>query len=213
MRFVRRSAYLREMVVIVGWMNLVFNGAFLVLIVRAQRLGGSPGQIGLMLAAYGAGGILGAIAAPAMQRRLPGRVVLVTIAWLWTALGIALAFAPSLVWLAVLVFVLNLFGAPYNVVIAARMYQLVPEEIFGRVRSVGRIVAWGTIPIGTLLGGVLADRLGAGPALLVLGLAHGPDRDREHGVAGDALDRRPGQRAGRPACLSASARTPRWPAP
>jgi MFS family permease len=169
-RFVRRSAFLREMVVIVGWMNLVFNGTFLVLIVRAQRLGGSPGQIGLMLAAYGLGGILGAIAAPTLQRGLPGRVVLITIAWLWTALGIALAFAPSLVWLAVLVFVLNLFGAPYNVVIAARMYQLVPEEIFGRVRSVGRIVAWGTIPIGTLLGGLLADRLGAGPALLVLGL-------------------------------------------
>ena len=169
-RFVRRSAFLREMVVIVGWMNLVFNGTFLVLIVRAQRLGGSPGQIGLMLAAYGLGGILGAIAAPAVQRRLPGRVVLITIAWLWTALGIALAFAPSLVWLAVLVFVLNLFGAPYNVVIGARLYQLVPEEIFGRVRSVGRIVAWGTIPIGTLLGGLLADRLGAGPALLVLGL-------------------------------------------
>lgn len=169
-RFVHRSAFLREMVVIVGWMNLVFNGTFLVLIVRAQRLGGSPGQIGLMLAAYGLGGILGAIAAPAVQRRLSGRVVLITIAWLWTALGIALAFAPSLVWLAVLVFVLNLFGAPYNVVIAARMYQLVPEEIFGRVRSVGRIVAWGTIPIGTLLGGLLADRLGAGPALLVLGL-------------------------------------------
>ena len=169
-RFVRRSAFLREMVVIVGWMNLVFNGTFLVLIVRAQRLGGSPGQIGLMLAAYGLGGILGAIAAPALQRRLPGRVVLVTIAWLWTALGIALAFAPSLVWLAVLVFVLNLFGAPYNVVIGARLYQLVPEEIFGRVRSVGRIVAWGTIPIGTLLGGLLADRFGAGPALLVLGL-------------------------------------------
>ena len=169
-RFVRRSAFLREMVAIVGWMNLVFNGTFLVLIVRAQRLGGSPGQIGLMLAAYGLGGILGAIAAPTLQRRLPGRVVLITIAWLWTALGIALAFAPSLVWLAVLVFVLNLFGAPYNVVVAARMYQLVPEGIFGRVRSVGRIVAWGTIPIGTLLGGLLADRLGAGPALLVLGL-------------------------------------------
>ena len=37
--------------------------------------------------------------------------MLITIAWLWTALGIALAFAPSLVWLAVLVFVINLFGA------------------------------------------------------------------------------------------------------
>ena len=170
-RFVRRSAFLRETVVIVGWMNLVFNGSFLVVIVRAQRLGGSPGQIGLMLAALGAGGILGALAAPAIQRRLSGRVVLVAIAWLWTGLGVVLAFAPSLVWLAVLVFALNLFGAPYNVVIAARMYQLVPEQIFGRVRSVGRIVAWGTIPIGTLLGGVLAERLGAAPALLVFGLA------------------------------------------
>lgn len=170
-RFVRRSAFLRETVVIVGWINLVFNGSFLVVIVRAQRLGGSPGQIGLMLAALGAGGILGALAAPAIQRRLSGRVVLVAIAWLWTGLGVVLAFAPSLVWLAVLVFALNLFGAPYNVVIAARMYQLVPEQIFGRVRSVGRIVAWGTIPIGTLLGGVLAERLGAAPALLVFGLA------------------------------------------
>jgi len=170
-RFVRRSAFLRETVVIVGWINLVFNGSFLVVIVRAQRLGGSPGQIGLMLAAFGAGGILGALAAPAIQRRLSGRVVLVAIAWLWTGLGVVLAFAPSLVWLAVLVFALNLFGAPYNVVIAARMYQLVPEQIFGRVRSVGRIVAWGTIPIGTLLGGVLAERLGAAPALLVFGLA------------------------------------------
>ena len=55
MRFVRRSAYLRETVAIVGWINLAFNGMFLALIVRAKDLGGSPGQIGLMLAAYGAG--------------------------------------------------------------------------------------------------------------------------------------------------------------
>jgi MFS family permease len=173
-RFVRRSPFLRETVLIVGWANLVFNAVFLALIVRAQRLGGSPGQIGLVLATYGAAGIIGAVAAPTLHKRLSGRLVLVAVAWLWTGLGIALAFAPTLVWLAVLVFVVNLFGAPYNVVIAARMYQLVPEEIFGRVRSVGRIVAWGTIPVGTLLGGVLADRFGPGPALLVLGIAMVP---------------------------------------
>jgi MFS family permease len=171
LRFVQRSAFLRETVGIVGWMNLVFNGTFLALIVRARELGGGPAQIGLMLAAYGAGGILGALAAPTLHRRLPGRVVLVGIAWLWTAIGIALALPPSLVWLGVLVFVMSLFGAPYNVVIAARMYELVPEELLARVRSVAKIVAWGTIPVGTLLGGVLADGLGGGPALLVLGLA------------------------------------------
>jgi MFS family permease len=170
-RFVARSAFLRETVGIVGWMNLVFNGAFLALIVRAREVGGSPGQIGLMLGAYGAGGILGALAAPTLHRRVPGRALLVSIAWLWTVIGIALAFPPSLVGLAVLVFVLNLFGAPYNVVITARIYELVPEDLLGRVRSVAKIVAWGTIPVGTLLGGVLADHLGGRQALLVLGLA------------------------------------------
>ncbi len=170
-RFVARSPYLRATVGIVGWMNLVFNGAFLALIVRARDVGGSPGQIGFMLAAYGAGGILGALAAPTLHKRLPGRALLVGIAWLWTAIGIALAFPPSLVGLAALVFVTNLFGAPYNVVITARMYELVPEHLLARVRSVIKIVAWGTIPVGTLLGGVLADHLGSRQALLVLGLA------------------------------------------
>ena len=174
LRFVRGSAYLRETVAIVGWINLAFNGMFLALIVRAKDLGGSPGQIGLMLAAYGAGGILGALAAPALHRRLPGRVVLVAVAWVWAALAIALALAPGLVWLGALVFAMNLFGAPYNVVITARLYELVPEGLLGRVRSVVKIVAWGTIPLGTLLGGVLADALGSGPALLAFGLAMVP---------------------------------------
>jgi predicted MFS family arabinose efflux permease len=174
LRFVWRSAFLRETVGIVGWMNLVFNGMFLALIVRARELGGSPGQIGLMLSAYGAGGILGALAAPTLHRRLPGRVLLVGIAWLWTVLGIAIALPSSLAWLAAIAFVLNLFGAPYNVVINSRLYALVPDELLARVRSTGRIVAWGTIPVGTLLGGVLSGALGSARTLLVFGLAMVP---------------------------------------
>lgn len=173
-RFVRRSAYLRETVLIVGWMNLVFNGAFLALIVRAKDVGGSPGQIGFMLAAYGAGGIVGALAAPTLHRRVPNRALIVGIAWLWAVIQVALAAPSSLIGLAALVFVTNLFGAPFNVVITARLYQVVPDDLLGRVRSVVKIIAWGTIPVGTLLGGLLADGLGARTALLVLGLGMVP---------------------------------------
>ncbi|HST67113.1 MAG TPA: MFS transporter [Mycobacteriales bacterium] len=173
-RFVARSPYLRETVAIVGWMNLIFNGAFLALIVRARDLGGTPAQIGFLLAAFGAGGILGAIAAPTLHKRLPGRALIVGIAWVWAAIAVALAVPASLVGLAALVFVMNVFGAPFNVVITARMYELVPETLLARVRSVIKIVAWGTIPVGTLLGGVLADSLGGRTALLVLGLGMAP---------------------------------------
>jgi MFS family permease len=173
-RFVARSAYLRETVAIVGWMNLVFNGAFLALIVRAKDIGGSSTQIGFLLAAYGAGGIVGALAAPTLHKRVPGRPLIIGIAWLWAAISITLAAPTSLLGLAALAFAIELFGAPFNVVITARMYELVPEGLLARVRSVIKIVAWGTIPVGTLLGGVLADGLGARTALLGLGLGMVP---------------------------------------
>jgi hypothetical protein len=56
------------------------------------------------------------------------------------------------------------------VVIGTYVYRVTPDELLGRVRSTIRLVAWGTIPVGSLLGGVLAEALGAGTALLVLGL-------------------------------------------
>ena len=63
-----------------------------------------------------------------------------------------------------------LFGPPFNVVIAAYVYRVTPDELMGRVRSAIRLVAWGTIPVGSLLGGVLSEALGPGPALLVFAL-------------------------------------------
>ena len=170
LRFVRHSAFLRETVVLVGLMNLVFNGLFLALIVRARDLGASPATVGLMLSTLGLGGLLGSLAAPAVHRRLPGRLILVGVGWLWAVVQTALVLAPTPLWLGVLVFVTSLFGPVFNVVIGAYVYQLVPDELLARVRSTSRLVAWGTIPVGSLLGGLLADVLGAGPALLVFGL-------------------------------------------
>ena len=170
-RFVRASAFLRAMVVVLALMNLVFNGMFLVLIVRAGDLGASPGGIGLMLAAFGVGGVIGSVVAPTVHRRVSGRRILVVVSWLWAATQISMAFAPTPLVLAGLIVLSALVGPVFNVVIAAYAYEVTPDELLARVRSTVRLVAWGTIPVGSLLGGVLAESLGAGPALLVFGLA------------------------------------------
>jgi len=152
----------------VAGMNLVFNALFLALIVRAQDLGASPTVVGLMLGAYGVGGVLGSLAAPRAHRRLSGRTILVGTAWLWAGLLGLLALMPSALWLGVVAGVAALFGPAFNVVLAAYVYRVTPDELLGRVRSTSRLVAWGTIPLGSLLGGVLAGSLGAGPALVVI---------------------------------------------
>ena len=174
LRFVLASPFLRAVLVVVALMNLVFNGMFLVLIVRARDLGASPGGVGLMLAAFGVGGVLGSLAAPAVHRRVPGRRILVVVSWLWAATQLGMAVAPTPLWLGGLIVLSALLGPAFNVVIAAYTYEVVPDELLARVRSTVRLVAWGTIPIGSLVGGVLAEGIGAGPALLVFGLAMVP---------------------------------------
>jgi MFS family permease len=43
----------------------------------------------------------------------------------------------------------------WNVVTVSLRQSLIPSHLLGRVNSVYRFFAWGTIPIGTLLGGAL----------------------------------------------------------
>jgi len=174
LRFVRGSAFLRDAVVLVAGMNLVFNGLFLALVVRARDLGATPAQIGLVLGVFGLGGVLGSLAAPWLHRRLPGRLILVGTAWVWAGLLLLQPLAPSPLLLGVIAGAGALLGPPFNVVIGAYVYRVTPDELMGRVRSTIRLVAWGTIPVGSLLGGVLAETLGAGPALLVFALGMFP---------------------------------------
>lgn len=48
------------------------------------------------------------------------------------------------------------------------IFQLTPDRLLGRVRSVTKLVAWGTIPAGILLGGFLAGAIGPVQSLIVL---------------------------------------------
>jgi hypothetical protein len=45
----------------------------------------------------------------------------------------------------------------WNVVTVSLRQVMIPDEILGRVNSVYRFLGWGAMPIGTILGGVLAS--------------------------------------------------------
>jgi MFS family permease len=58
-----------------------------------------------------------------------------------------------IVW--VLVVIETFTAVLWNVVTVSLRQSLIPSNLLGRVNSVYRFFAWGTIPIGTLLGGGL----------------------------------------------------------
>jgi MFS family permease len=162
-RWVWRQRLVRTLVGLVALSNFTFNALFLVLIVRARDLGASPFATGLLLGTFGVGALIGALAAPAVQRRVAPNVVLVGSLWVWAAQLALLAVAPDLVVVAVVCAVGTLVGPVFNVVVAAYRYALTPDRLQGRVSSVGRLVGWGTLPLGALCGGFAAERFGAVP--------------------------------------------------
>src|SRR5207302_6082755 len=57
----------------------------------------------------------------------------------------------------------------YNVTQVSLRQAITPERIQGRMNSVMRFIVWGTIPLGSFLGGVLASQIGVRETLIVGG--------------------------------------------
>jgi predicted MFS family arabinose efflux permease len=71
---------------------------------------------------------------------------------------VALSESASVVWAAFLL--VGLTGVVWNVITVSFRQAVVPQDIFGRVNSVYRLLGWGGISVGALLGGLLARSFG-----------------------------------------------------
>ena len=164
----RRQPFLTALIVVVGATNVFYTALLLVLIVRARQVGSSPALIGAMFSCAGAGAIVGALVAPYVQRTFSARIVLIGVLWL-DAVGFAFfVVLPSAVAFGIDLALLALLSPPFNVVLTSYRYALVPDRLLGRTGSVARLVTWGSIPLGPLLGGFLVDAVDTRATLGIL---------------------------------------------
>ena len=64
---------------------------------------------------------------------------------------------------------MGLAGGTWNVLSATRRQRSMPHAMIGRVSSAFRVVAWGVVPIGAALGGVVGQRWGVTSVYLMAG--------------------------------------------
>jgi predicted MFS family arabinose efflux permease len=170
LRTLWQQPFLRTSMVVVAGQNFAWNALTLLLIVRAQALGASPALVGGMFAFFGAGALLGAIVAPRTQRRFGIRALLVAISWLWAIQFAALSVVQDVVVLGLIAGIGSVAGPIFNVAFGTVLYGLTPDRLLGRVRSVAKAIAWGTIPLGALAAGFLADAFGATAGILAMAI-------------------------------------------
>lgn len=168
LRFLWRSTQLRTLALMVGVVSLTISAAFTVLPLFATRTGqGADAGLGLSEVGYGVllavsaiGGVLGAsFAAPVVRRIGRTASLTLTIATIVLFVGVgAVSELPVLVGAA-----LALGSAAisiWNVITVSFRQRVTPGALLGRVNSAYRLLAWGTMPIGAALGGVLAEAVG-----------------------------------------------------
>ncbi len=171
-RFVRRDPLLRVTTVFGGASNLVLTGYNAIVVVFLVRgIGLSSGVAGVLIAVGSVGGVAGAALAPALVRSIGNARALLATKLGAAPFGLLIPLTDGGWRLAF--FALGAFGlvggiVAGNVVFGGFMQSYCPQDLFGRISSSVQFVNFGAIPLGALLGGVLADQVGFRAALWIL---------------------------------------------
>ncbi len=150
---------LRALAVLLGAMNMLSSMVFILIVLFAQEILGlfEGWQFGLVLTGTAAGAVLGSLLADRVAQRLtPGTALFVAIIGsgaVTAAMGL-LSWAPAFWAVGV---VGGFFMVLWNVITVSLRQRIIPDHLLGRVNSVYRFFGWGTISVGTLLGGVLVS--------------------------------------------------------
>ena len=163
-----RQPFLRYSAFFAASVNILLQVLTLGLIVLARHDGASSAQIGLIVGCMGAGGLAGAFAAPWVQRRIPAGITITGCMWTWAVLLTLIVLVRVPLWLCPIVAVLGFVGPAWNVSVQTYRMQITPNELLGRTSSVALQVAWGVIPLGSLLAGFLLQALSPAAAMTVV---------------------------------------------
>ncbi|OHV39021.1 MFS transporter [Pseudofrankia sp. EUN1h] len=171
-RFLLRHPMLRRVAIAGGTLNLFSGvGAALQVIFLARELRLSAAFIGLLFAVQGLAGIATSLLVGRLTRwtGLGWALVLGLVAEGAGALLFSLAAGPH--WLILVTagtgMAVGAMVVPlYNVNHISLRQAIVPRELLGRVNACARTIVMGTLPVGSLLGGLLAATLGTRPVLV-----------------------------------------------
>ncbi len=155
-RWLWKHPLLRSLAIILGLLNAMLSLSLAAFVLFVQEvLGLSAAQFGLLTTAGAVGGILGSVLASKASEKIGGGNTL-TLTLIGSGITTGLiGFASDAVLVWAMFAIGSFLGTMWNVITVSLRQTIIPDHLLGRVNSVYRFFAWGMIPIGTLLGGLI----------------------------------------------------------
>jgi MFS family permease len=148
--------------------NPIFTGLYLVVVVLAKENGASSALVGVMLGIAAAGGLVGALLAPTLVRRLSPRLVLIGENWMLALSLPWLLVAHSALLLGLIVAAAELVTPVTNSFVVSYRVALAPDRLQGRVQAASTLISFSAAWIGPLLIGLLLEHAGTTATVLTL---------------------------------------------
>lgn len=160
--YLRHHVVLRTMAIMVGAMNFASSAMFAIMVLFVV----SPGPMGLdgvgfglLMTSMAVGSVAGSLFTDRVARRI-GRAPLLVICVVASAATMAvpgLTANPIAVGVAFAIW--SVLVMMWNIVTVTLRQRIVPDRLLGRINASYRLLAWGTQPLGALVGGIVAELL------------------------------------------------------
>jgi len=156
-RFIMANRMFRTLWFFTTFTGLCFSAAtasFVLFLVKQDGL--PPALYGVFLITGAVGGILGSLVATRLKRRL-GSGLTMAIANLVSCVALLIVGLVPFLWAAAAGFFVTSFTVIiWNVLIMSLRQSITPGAMLGRVHGTWRTLLWGTMPLGSIVGGLLA---------------------------------------------------------
>jgi len=170
LRYLASHRLLRTLAVVLGLNNLAGTlGMATVVLFATRTLGMSEQLFGTLFLGSAIGAVIGGLVAPTAVRVLGELPSIILGAAIMAAPFLAAAFVTNGFELAALLSVAGFAVILWNVVTVSLRQRVVPPGLLGRVNSVYKMIGWGLIPVGAVLGGWVAATWGLRAPLPVAG--------------------------------------------
>ena len=156
-KYLYNHKVLRRLVITTASIGVCYSAATATMVLFIiKELGLAPRYFGVILTIQGLGALLGAIVAPKASKRF-GRSIMMTLGITGSSVLILIqGFSPNIYVFVALATLGGFSIAQWNILLMATYQTIIPNELYGRIHGTRRTLVWGLMPIGSLLGGVLA---------------------------------------------------------
>ncbi|MFE0461704.1 MFS transporter [Kitasatospora sp. NPDC058965] len=157
---------LRAAAGVIAVSNLLFEVLTLGMLTVLRHDGVSPAVVGLVMGAAGVGGVIGALSTSWWLERLSLPVIVLGANLIWAVLFPLTVLLHNPLLFALVITPMALIGAAWTIAVVSFQVRVTPDEMQGRIASVVSIIAFGTLPLGALVGGFALQSFGFRPTVL-----------------------------------------------